>query len=567
VSVSDELALRFQAGTSPAVDGVPEPRFDASVVGAMRVERNHAVRLADGVEIYVDLFRPVTTEPVPALIAWGPYGKHNGGNVYAQFRDDSGRTGGAVRPEWISPYTTFEGPDPQRWCSFGYAVINVDPRGFWWSGGDHATVWDRSEAQDAGDVIAWAAGADWSNGKVGMSGVSYLAVSQWWAASLRPPGLAAINPCEGLSDVYREFAFHGGIPSDFPEFWQKHRLKHSISKVEALADMMDARPLDDAYWEAKRPALEEIEVPAYVIASWSDQGLHTRGTLAAFERIGSAHKFLEVHGRKKWEYYHSPTGVARQRAFFDRFLKDVPNEVDDWPRVRLEVRRRGYDGVERRPATWPPAGTELLELHLDAGSGTLSETPAAHTAHVAYTASERSDGVAFAHRFTRAVDVIGPMRLRLWVQARDADDMDLFVAIGKLDAAGEEVPFPYANVLERGPVALGWLRVSQRELDPDRSHPLRPWHTHRSEQPLSPGEIVPVDVEVWPSGTRFEAGEQLTLRVLAHDPFPDARLWRHTRLRNRGTHLLHTGPDHPSSLRLGGLEPEAGAPRWESSDV
>ena len=376
MSASDELALRFQTGTSPADDGVPEPRLDVSVVGGMRVERNHAVTLSDGVEIYVDLFRPDTTEPVPALIAWGPYGKHNGGNVYAEFRDDSGRTGGGVRPEWISPYTTFEGPDPQRWCSFGYAVINVDPRGFWWSGGDRATVWDRSEAQDAGDVIGWAAGAEWSNGKVGMSGVSYLAVSQWWAASLRPPGLAAINPCEGLSDVYREFAFHGGIPSDFPEFWQKHRLKHSISKVEALADMMEAHALDDAYWESKRPGLEQIDVPAYVIASWSDQGLHTRGTLAAFERIGSAHKFLEVHGRKKWEHYHSPSSVARQRAFFDRFLKDVPNEVDDWPAVRLEVRRRRYEGVERRPSAWPPAETSTLELHLDADSAALSETPA-----------------------------------------------------------------------------------------------------------------------------------------------------------------------------------------------
>ena len=159
------------------------------------------------------------------------------------------------------------------------------------------------------------------------------------------------------------------------------------------------------------------------------------------------------------------------------------------------------------------------------------------------------------------------MRLRLWVEAQGADDMDLFVAIGKRDAAGDDVTFPYANVLERGPVALGWLRVSQRELDLERSQPLQPWQTHRSEQPLTPGEIVPVDVEVWPSGTRFETGEQLTLQVLPHDAFPDARLWRHTRLRNRGTHVLHTGPNHPSSLLLGVLEPEPAAPRWESPDV
>jgi uncharacterized protein len=566
VNATGRVAMRFQAGVSPAEDGVPEPTLAVSEADGMRIERNRAVALSDGVEIYVDLFRPLTTEPVPALIAWGPYGKHNGGNVYAQFRDDSGRTGGGVRPEWISAYTTFEGPDPKRWCSFGYAVINVDPRGFWWSGGEFATVWDHAEATDCSELIAWAADQDWSNGKVGMSGVSYLAVAQWWAASLRPPGLAAINPCEGLSDVYREFSFHGGIPSDFPAFWQKHRLKHSRSKVEALADMMEEHTLDDPYWESKRPDLEAIEVPAYVIASWSDQGLHTRGTLAAFEQIGSAHKYLEVHGRKKWEYYHSPSSVTRQRAFFDRFLKGVDNEVAEWPPVRLEVRRRFYDGVERRPS-WPPAELAVRELHLDAGTGTLSEIPATSGAHVSYPATDDAEGATFAHRFTTAVDVIGSMRLRLWVEAQDADDMDLFVAVGKRDADGAEVPLPYANVLERGPVALGWLRVSQRALDETRSQPLRPWHAHRSAQPLSAGEIVAVDVEIWPSATRFEAGEELTLRVLPHDPYPGAALWRHTRLVNAGAHVLHTGPEHPSRLVIGVLAPEPEAPVWESPDV
>ena len=565
--IAGGAALRFQVGVSPAQDGVPEPVPSVSEADGMRIERNRAVTLSDGVDVYVDLFRPLTDERVPALIAWGPYGKHNGGNVYAQFRDDSGRTGGGVRPEWISSYTTFEGPDPLRWCEAGYAVINVDPRGFWWSGGDFGTVWDRQEARDCADVIGWAAAEEWSNGKVGMSGVSYLAVSQWWAASLRPPGLAAINPCEGLSDVYREFAFHGGIPSDFPSFWQRHRLKYSRSKVEALADMMDDHRLDDAYWESKRPDLGGIEVPAYVIASWSDQGLHTRGTIAAFEQLGSQDKYLEVHGRKKWEYFHAPSTVARQQAFFDRFLKGIDNDVSSWPRVRLEVRRRCYDGVERRPATWPPPETAPRVLHLDVDALALSGEPPAADARVSYPATEDADGVLLRHRFDRAVDVIGPMRLRLWVEVQDADDMDLFVAIGKLDVDGAEVTLPYANVLERGPVALGWLRVSHRALDETRSTSLQPWHAHRTEQPLAPGEMAAADVEIWPSATRFERGEQLTLRIVPHDPYPDAAMWRHTRLVNAGTHVLHTGPSHPSTLTLGVLSPEPDARTWESPDV
>jgi predicted acyl esterase len=560
--------LRVRDGISPAEAGVPEPQHAVATADGMRVERNIAIPLADGVVIYADLYLPETRQPtLPALIAYGPYGKHNGGNVYAQFRDESGTAGGGVRPEWISAHTTFEGPDPRRWCSFGYAVVNVDPRGRWWSGGELASMWDAREARDCADVIAWAGAQEWSSGKVGMSGVSWLAVTQWWAASLRPPALAAINPCEGLSDVYREFAFHGGIASNFPGFLQEHRLQHSRTKVEALSDMMDGHPLDDAYWASKRPDLANIEVPAYVIASWSDQGLHARGTLAAFEQLGSEHKFLEVHGRKKWETYHSPSAVARQRLFFDRFLKDIHNEVDDWAPVRLEMRRAFYDGVQRTPAAWPPPDATVRELHLDAARGTLVDDAPAAVAAARYDSEDPQDGVTFRHVFAEAVDVVGSARLRLWVTSEDAEDLDLFVALTKLDAAGNTVDFPYANVLEHGPLALGWLRASHRELDEEHSTSTRPFHAHAREEPIAPGEVVAVDIEIWPSGTRFEAGEALELKVMGSDPYPGAALWRHPETRNRGTHAVHAGGTRDSKLVLSVLAPEPDAPVWASPDV
>jgi predicted acyl esterase len=560
--------VRLRDGISPVAAGVPEPRHAVTAADGMRIERNVTIPLRDGVEIYADLYLPETAgTTVPALIAYGPYGKHNGGNVYAQFRDESGTAGGGVRPEWISPYTTFEGPDPRRWCSFGYAVLNVDPRARWWSGGEVASMWNALEARDCADVIEWAGAQPWSTGKVGMSGVSWLAVTQWWAASLRPPCLAAINPCEGLSDVYREFAFHGGIASNFPAFLQEHRLQHSLSRVEALSDMMADHPLDDAYWASKRPELAAIDVPAYVIASWSDQGLHTRGTLAAFEQIGSEHKFLEVHGRKKWETYHSPSAVERQRRFFDRFLKDLPNEVDDWPRVRLEVRRAFYDGVERRPGAGPAPQASVRRLHLDAEGGTLTEEPPDAAAVVGYRADDPDDGVTFRHVFAEAVDVVGSARLRLWVAAEEAGDLDLFVALTKRDRDGRTVEFPYANVLEHGPLALGWLRASHRALDQERSTATRPFHPHAREEPLAHGEVVAVDVEIWPSGTRFEAGEEIELRVQGSDPYPGAALWRHPVTRNRGTHTIHAGGARDSHLALSVLAPEPDAAVWPSPDV
>jgi predicted acyl esterase len=545
---SAAIDLVFQDGVSPAEAGVPEPAFTSTVHDGICIERNQPVRLGEGATIYVDVYRPDGAVDIPPLIAWGPYGKHNGGNVYQQFSNEAGEKGAGVRAEWISPYTTFEGPDPAQWCRFGYAVINVDPRATWWSEGDFATIWDEREARDAGEVIAWAGSQTWSSGKVGMTGVSYLAVAQWWAASLRPPHLAAINPVEGVTDVYREFAFHGGVPSAFPGWWQQHRLRYSTAKIEAMGDMMRRHPLYDAYWEGKLPDLANIEVPAYVIASWSDHGLHTRGTLAGFEALGSEHKFLEVHGRKKWEYFHQPATVARQRLFFDHFLKGADNEVTAWPRIRLETRTGYYEGVEARPSTWPPAETTFRTLHLDAADMTLTAAAPTTSASASYDSTDDGGIVTFRHHFEERTDIIGGMRLHAWMRTDDADDIDLFVAVKKVGADGEPVHFAFANVLERGPVALGWLRASHRALDEERSTANRPWHPHSSEVLLTPDEPVELDVEIWPSATRFEPGETLELCMKGADFYTGAVMSRHADLRNRGTHTVLTGPARSSYL-------------------
>lgn len=565
--MTEPVTLLFQTGISPLEDGVPEPVYSAETADGMAIERNVAVPMADGVRIYVDVFRPEGTDVVPVLIAWGPYGKHNDASMYQVFPDDVGGVGGGVRPEWVSKHTPFEGPDPEAWCAHGYAVIVADPRATWWSEGDYASLWDGREARDCAELIAWAAAQRWSTGKVGMSGVSYLAVAQWWAASLRPPALAAINPCEGLSDVYREFAFHGGIPCAFPLFWQKHRLQYSRAKVEAMGEMMPGHPLDDPYWESKRPDLGAIDVPAYVIAGWGDQGLHTRGTIAAFEALGSEHKYLEVHGRKKWEYYHSPESGKRQMLFFDRFLKEEANEVDRWPTVRMETRIAFYEGVERTASDWPVPETVERKLHLDLERRELVDAPAAESASAEYDAGSEGVGIVLRHRFDQRTDVVGGMRLRLLLELRGGEDVDLFVAVKKLDAAGAQVDFAYANVLEHGPTALGWLRASHRALDEQRSTTVRPWHTHAREDLLEEGAVVPVDVEIWPSGTRFEAGESLQLELGGSDPYPNAKLWLHVETRDTATVVLHAGGEYDSRLVVPTLVPGSDEPEWTTRGV
>ena len=145
------------------------------------------------------------------------------------------------------------------------------------------------------------------------------------------------------------------------------------------------------------------------------------------------------------------------------------------------------------------------------------------------------------------------MNLKLWVSTTEGDDMDLFVIVDKLDAGGTAAPFCYFSVFEDGPLALGWLRVSHRELDPVRSTPCQPWLAHQRELRLKPGEIVPVEIEILASSTLFHAGDSLRVTVQGcetYKPKQHGPEMKHGPLRNKGEHVIHTGGSHDSHLLI-----------------
>jgi len=391
-----------------------------------------------------------------------------------------------------------------------------------------------------------------------------LTSSQWRVAALNPPHLAAFNPWEGWSDTYREVVRHGGIPETW--FWPylAGRWGHSTTRVEDLAAETREHPFFDAFWASKAAEFSAIKAPAYVVASWTDQGMHTRGTLEGFKKIASPQKWLEVHGRKKWAYYYDPESVRRQQEFFDYFLKGIPTSVPQWPKVRLEVREKFYVGAMKTENEWPIARTQYTKLYLDAGTGLLDRRPVSEEGSCRYFAADAiaepaqrlgqeqlSHRAQFDFTFGQPTELIGHMKLRVWAAAEDADDMDIFVAIQKLDATGNLVPFAFWAHFDDGPVALGWLRASHRELDQAKSTKYQPILSHRSEQKLEPGAIVPLEIEIWPSGTRFEAGEKLRLVVQGTDiyTYPKPVMSdRHEDSVNRGHHVLYTGGRYDSHL-------------------
>ena len=549
--MSNTFNYRFREPYGPPEqkEGKP-PAYRREVKHGMLIEWDVPVAMRDGVKIYIDIFRPVDERSAPILIGWGPYGKHGHTNYSENFPNCG------VKPEHFSKYCAFEAPDPGYWVSHGYGIINADKRGNWHSEGD-ATFLSPEEALDYHDLIEWAGTQPWSNGKVGLSGVSYLTSSQWRVAETNPPHLAAINPWEGWADTYREVVRHGGIPETYFWHYLPGRWGYSTTRIEDLLLETRERPLFDEYWASKACDFSRITVPAYIVASWTDQGMHTRGTLEGFKHIASTQKWLEVHGRKKWAYYYEPASVERQRRFFDRFLKGDAAAMSGWPRVNLEVRERYYQGTMQVEQEWPLTRTRYTKVYLNAGNGTLEPDPAREECSCSYTTAAGGDPtpgrVAFDNVFRERTKLIGHMKLRIWAATDAGDDMDIFVAIQKLDKQGNVIPFAFWAHFDDGPVALGWLRASHRELDREKSTEFQPVLRHRCELKLKPGEINAMEIEIWPSGTLFEAGETLRLVIQGSDicAYPKPIMCdRHEDSVNAGNPIIYTGGKYDSYLLL-----------------
>lgn len=523
-------------------------------------EKDVAVALRDGTVTHIDVFRPVGTEPVPVIVAFSPYGKGQGTSSSAK------RVFNLVglKNSILSGLAKFEGPDPAFWCAQGYAICNPDIRGVMDSDGD-SVLWDRQEGRDAYDLIEWLGVQEWSNGKVAMSGTSYLAASQWFTAAEQPPHLAAINPWEGMSDTYRDLVMRGGMPDygfakqlrDF-SFWGHGQKEDIIAEAEQY-------PLINDLWKDKIPEYEQITVPAYVVGSYSNT-LHTQGTFRAWRRLSSQHKWLRIHNSQEWPDYYDEANREDLRRFFDHFLKDIDNGWEHTPRVRYSLLdMEGGDKLAIGADYFPPKDVTSTKLYLNADTRVLSTEDPIKAANASYVVGANPESISFIHQFDDETILVGYPKAHLWVEVQGADDMDLFVLVQKLDAHGTplaQFTVPNQNarvhdVTEYGGSILryrgsdGRLRVSLRQLDINLSTDDVPHHTFERTQKLSAGEIVDVQIDMLPLGLVFYPGEQLRFivsgRSLLGTMMPGIQEYISP---NAGTHILHTGGNHASYLQL-----------------
>lgn len=450
-------------------------------------ERDYPVTLRDGTVIYTDVFRPALNGTYPAIVAWSPYGKEIGG----QWLDDtSGRSGVPISS--VSELQKFEGPDPAFWVNQGYVILNPDARGAYSSEGN-ITYWGRQLAEDGYDFIEWAAQRSWSNGKVGMSGNSWLAASQWFIAAEQPPHLAAIAPWEGFSDLFREVSNRGGSPA--PGFQEAILTTFAGNNlVEDVSRMCINEYTMTEYWEDKIAQLDKINVPAYVVASYTNT-LHTHGTFEGYRRIQSPEKWLRVHNSSEWPDYYQAEHVAELKSFFDRFLKGDQDAFDSTPKVRISILDpSGGDTIDVVEEEWPIPGTTAQAYYLGLNAS-LSQTLPNDESETAYNASE-AGGITFTYPIEDGMEINGYMKLRLWVEAVGSDDMELTVTVQKLSADGSSFTSDVGGESSGLVGASGMLRASQRALDKQRSTDSEPYLLHDREELLSEGETVPVEIGI-----------------------------------------------------------------------
>jgi uncharacterized protein len=520
----------------PSAAGRVESRRD------MTIDWDVPVEMDDGVVLRADVYRPLGEGQYPVILSYGPYGK---GLAFQAGYPDQWRLMATEHPDVpagsSNRYQNWETCDPEKWVPDGYACVRVDSRGAGRSPGylDHFSP---RETNDLYECIEWAAIQPWSTGKVGLSGISYLAINQWHVASLQPPHLVAMIPWEGAADWHRDCTYHGGILSTFWENWYRiqvlavqHGLglrgplnentgelvagPETLTDEELAANRCDlgddilAHPLDDDYHRERSPDWSKVVVPFLSAGNWGGHGLHLRGNTEAFVRAASAQKWLELHGLEHWTHYYTDYGIALQKLFFAHYLQGVDNGWQDRPPVILNVRK--VDGfVQRAESEWPLARTRWTRLYLDHEARALTDEAPSNEGSVSYDV--REDGITFmSSPFAQETEITGPVAARLFVSS-ESTDADVFAVLRLFDPQGEEIVFVGA-IDPHTPVAQGWLRASHRKIDPELSTEYRPYHTHDEAQPLEPGQVYQLDVEIWPTSVVVPVGHRIALTVRGKD--------------------------------------------------
>jgi predicted acyl esterase len=513
------------APTAPpaaATAAAPPPEMPAPTYSAT-FSQELALPMADGVRLAATITFPSLDGQSPApgrfpvLVSVTPYSR-NGAN---------------------------SSPDRATFATRGIIGVTVDTRGTGGSEGNlNENYFSPLEASDSAAVIDHFGSQDYSNGRVGMYGGSYVGITQLLAAGQQPKHLAAIVPTVPLSDLYRDGFAHGGIPNIFfdtqyiavqggPGILGSNTdpalLEMSVlGKIEQLAGTpiaLDylARPDDDAFYQARSPIAiaDRIRVPVLLIGGWRD-GLSQRGIPEMFHALArrgvETRMYMNPCTHKgcgaPFAPLTNPPGQENTGAYAFEFLAKYLLDAPAPHRAPVRVYVQGANALEDHP-TWPPPATRFERFYL-AGASLQADAPAEMSTAVYFTnplaglsmtfdqfgtvaASpyiptdqrlESAQGLTWrTEALAEPLKLIGPIALHL-VASSTATDTDWVAKLADVADDGSETL-----------ISMGYLRASHRALDPARSREGVPYHTHLAPTPIEPGTPYAYDVEIWPAST------------------------------------------------------------------
>ncbi|KAK4230154.1 cocaine esterase [Podospora fimiseda] len=555
-------------------------------------EQNVNVPLQTGdAVIRCNVYRPRTSDPVPVLVTYGPYGKD------IPYKDFHPKSFSEVNWQHKSRHSAWETPNPRFWTASGYAVVRGDEIGTGQSPGFLNTM-SRETSEAFGDLIEWAAEQSWSSGKVGLLGISYYAGSQWRVAARKPKGLAAMIPWEGMSDYYRDRCRHGGILSNtFIEWWWKRQvvsnqyglagraarkwgpdtIEGDIPEEELESSRRDQTVDNRAnffrnqeYYASKEYNMGDIEVPLLSVGNWGGILLHLRGNIQGYLHAGSEFKYLRmITGRHDLPFYYEDE-VEIQRSFLDAFLKGedrlgwaTPGKVAP---VSMVIRKgnAGHNEAEkerkmfprREEQEWPIARTDYQRLYLNPDFSLTTTKPVMSkeqkTSYQALGTIEEPQAVTFkSEPFDKEAEITGHIIAHLNVSVTPDRggptpcDIDLFLTLRHLDENNKEI-FYTGTAGDPVPLTKGWLRMTLRKVN--KEHPKhREWlpyreYTANDVLPVIQGEVYAVDLEIWPTCVVLGKGDRLVLEVASGDT-QGSGLFLHNDPVDRASELLQ-GMNH-----------------------
>jgi len=457
----------------------------------------------------------------------------------ASWGDDWNRQRGF---ENIATFNTFS------YVPHGYAMLKIDPPGVSQTPGDRGVPGEI--IGDFYDAVEWAAAQNWSNGNVALVGSSYGANTQWAVASLRPKGLKCFVPYATDLDTYRDAVYPGGIPtSRYIADWFSRVQKSSPKWKDHLnlAELMEKHPFYEPLWEMVSAKVDQQELPCFLAAAQIFI-IHGRGAFEAWRARSAENTHLQL---VDCNYYPWPSREASGKIlqFLNHHLKG--SEYPKLETVGIQMRLGWGKWYWRKESNWPVPGTRYRKWHFGSdGKLFLDERKMSETqfTYSSKTPTTGKSGVSFhSAPFDDDIEFAGHFAVVLSISA-SAKDADVVVTLWAVTEEGNIVPYGSASQLE--PVAKGFLRASHRKLDPTKTLPERPWHTHTEEDnaPLRAGEVVNLEIEIFPAAARIRKGWKLRLDVTPSEVQPEITGYKPPEMRewygegqDEGTNTIHVG--------------------------